>query len=132
LTSCYAQKKKKLEFCGQEFFVKLAKTPEQRRRGLMGVKHLNKNEAMLFIFEGESEQSFWMKNVLIPLDIYFFTKDFKLINKETMKIETPLLKDHLYPTYKSKAPAQYILETASGALSLNEQAFKKCQLKLLF
>ena len=45
----------------------LAKTEEQRRKGLMGVDYLAPDEGMLFEFDEESTQEFWMKNTSIEL-----------------------------------------------------------------
>ena len=53
----------------------LATTPQQHAKGLMFVKHLPENEGMLFVFEEEQPQSFWMKNTLIDLDIIFIGAD---------------------------------------------------------
>ena len=53
----------------------VADTPEKHAQGLMFVKDLPENEGMLFIFEQEAPQSFWMKNTLIDLDIVFIGAD---------------------------------------------------------
>lgn len=45
----------------------LAKTEEQRRKGLMDVEYLAPDEGMLFEFEKEGTQEFWMKNT--PLEL---------------------------------------------------------------
>lgn len=45
----------------------LAKTEEQRRKGLMGVEYLAPDEGMLFEFPREGTQEFWMKNT--PLEL---------------------------------------------------------------
>ena len=45
----------------------LAKTEEQRRKGLMDVEYLAPDEGMLFEFDGEGTQEFWMKNT--PLEL---------------------------------------------------------------
>ncbi len=37
----------------------------------MGRKHLAPNRGMLFIFPYEGEQTFWMKNTFIELDMIF-------------------------------------------------------------
>ena len=54
---------------------RLADTPEKQTKGLMFVKHLPENEGMLFAFDQETEQLFWMKNTLIDLDIVFIGAD---------------------------------------------------------
>lgn len=45
----------------------LAKTEEQRRKGLMDIDYLASDEGMLFEFEKEGTQEFWMKNT--PLEL---------------------------------------------------------------
>ncbi len=49
----------------------LANTPEEHAQGLMFVRELPENAGMLFVFDQEQPQSFWMKNTLIDLDIIF-------------------------------------------------------------
>lgn len=45
----------------------LAKTEEQRRKGLMDIDYLAPDEGMLFEFDEEGTQEFWMKNT--PLEL---------------------------------------------------------------
>ena len=45
----------------------LAKTEEQRRKGLMDIDYLAPDEGMLFEFDKEGTQEFWMKNTPIEL-----------------------------------------------------------------
>ena len=57
---------------------RLADTPEKQEKGLMFVTELPENEGMLFAFEQEEDQAFWMKNTLIDLDIIFIGADKKV------------------------------------------------------
>ena len=51
----------------KKYNCQLAKTEEQRRKGLMDVEYLAPDEGMLFEFEEEGTQEFWMKNT--PLEL---------------------------------------------------------------
>lgn len=87
-----------LEVNGKEYDVKVAKTDEERQKGLSNKKELPQNEGMLFVFDTPEEVSFWMKDTLIPLDIIFIDKDKKVIrtyagipNDETFLTEDNVL-----------------------------------------
>jgi uncharacterized protein len=52
--------------------VEIAETDADRQRGLMGRVALPRQAGMVFLFDGETEGGFWMKDTLIPLSIAFF------------------------------------------------------------
>jgi uncharacterized membrane protein (UPF0127 family) len=96
----------------KEIWVEVAKTPEETSNGLMGRKHLGKDEGMLFIFEAEDYHGFWMKNTLIPLSIAFIDKDGRIVKITDMK---PL-------SLQTHAPPRrviYALEMNKGWFSSN-------------
>lgn len=86
--------------------VEIADDNNERINGLMFRKNLDKNSGMLFIFDDETYQTFWMKNTLIPLDIIFIGKDLKIVD---IKYATPCKEDPC-KLYKSPGPAKYVLE----------------------
>jgi uncharacterized protein len=55
--------------------VEVARTDEERRRGLMYRQNLPPDAGMLFLFPEDEIHGFWMKNTLIPLDMIFIRKD---------------------------------------------------------
>lgn len=71
---------KTIKIKDKEYKVKVAKTPEDRRRGLQGVKKLPENEGMFFIFDEPQTVQFWMKDTEIPLDIIFIDEDYTVIS----------------------------------------------------
>jgi len=75
------QKKKQSQVCFDNycFDVEIAQTAIQRVKGLMFRKRLEKNQSMLFVFGEEKKYSFWMKNVLFPLDIIWLDANKKVV-----------------------------------------------------
>lgn len=63
----------------KEYNVKVAETPEEKRKGLQGIKELKEDEGMLFVFDEAQEVSFYMKDTEIPLDIIFINDDYQVI-----------------------------------------------------
>jgi len=94
----------------KEILVEVAKTPEERAQGLMGRKHLGKDEGMLFIFDREDYHGFWMKNTYIPLSIAFIDREGRIIWITDMKPLT--LESHVPPR-----PILYALEMNKGWFS---------------
>ena len=84
--------------------IELACTDEDRQQGLMYRKKLGEFDGMLFVFPVESEQSFWMKNTYIPLDMIHINK-----KKEVVGVVENATPHDLSPR-KVSAPALYVLE----------------------
>ncbi len=99
-----------LYFQDREIWVEVAQTPGERSVGLMGRKHLGKDEGMLFIFETEDYHGFWMKDTLLPLSIAFIGKDGRIVWMTDMKPLT--LDSHVPPK-----PILYALEMNKGWFS---------------
>lgn len=57
------------------FTVEVARTPAEQAKGLMFRTSLPENGGMIFPFEKPRIGSFWMKNTLIPLDMFFIRAD---------------------------------------------------------
>lgn len=51
--------------------VRLAESAAQQRVGLSRTESLTPGEGMLFVFDGESNRSFYMKGMSFPLDMVF-------------------------------------------------------------
>ena len=53
------------------FKVTVAKTIEEKQKGLSGQKSLGQDKGMLFVFNEKGYYSFWMKDMKFPIDIIF-------------------------------------------------------------
>jgi uncharacterized membrane protein (UPF0127 family) len=88
--------------------IELATTNQERAQGLMDRKSMTDEQGMLFIFKTATEQSFWMKNTYISLDIIYIDDQKAVVSVQ--KNTTPLSEESL-PSFKK---AQYVLEVNAG------------------
>lgn len=86
--------------------VELAVSRGEHQKGLMFRDSLAADSGMLFVFPDEKILKFWMKDTIIPLDILFFDKDGRFINK-FVNVPPLTLSNHV-----SSKPAIYALEVA--------------------
>jgi uncharacterized membrane protein (UPF0127 family) len=91
----------------------VARTREERTKGLMFRKSLDEDKGMLFIFAKEGIYYIWMKNTLIPLDIIWINKNKEAIfiheNAQPCKVE-------ICPRMASRTKASYVLELNAGTV----------------
>jgi uncharacterized membrane protein (UPF0127 family) len=92
----------------KQFTVELAYSWPEQERGLMFRERVAPNEGMLFDFHKESQQAFWMKNTLIPLDMLFIRADGRIAHIAAQT--KPLTTDEV----PSMVPVQAVLEIAGG------------------
>jgi uncharacterized membrane protein (UPF0127 family) len=106
------------------FHVELARTEEERERGLMYRDHLAPDAGMLFLFERPALQTFWMKNTLIPLDMIFISSDRAIVgivaNAEPLTLTPRAVNE----------PSQFVLEIGGGlAARLGIRAGQRLELR---
>lgn len=70
----------KIEIGDKEYNVEVARTEEEKIKGLQEKESLGENEGMLFIYDEPQELAFWMKDTAIPLDIVFIDEDREVIS----------------------------------------------------
>ena len=86
--------------------VAVADDDAERSGGLMGVADLGDLDGMLFLWESPNNSSFWMQDVILPLDIAFFGEDMMLVDRFTM----PLCTTDDCPSYPASGPYNFAVE----------------------
>ena len=99
--------------------VEVARSIQERNKGLMGRKHLPSNQGMLFIFERPQKLSFWTKNTYIPLSIGFFDQNRVLREIHWMKPQNRMEQKPEIHTYRSRCQCQYAIEVNRGWFQKN-------------
>lgn len=79
LMSCSSTQLIDINVGDAELAVEVVATPETRAKGLMDRDELKKDHGMLFVFERETQVSFWMKNTSIPLSIAYINKHGEIV-----------------------------------------------------
>lgn len=92
----------------KQIHLQVVRSEKERSRGLMYKKDIADNEGMLFVFEGEEERSFWMKNTFLHLDMLFLDRNG--VVKKILKNVPPLTES----PRKSQYPAMYVVELKGG------------------
>ena len=88
--------------------IEIADTPDQQQRGLMNRSFMQNDQGMLFIFDEERPQSFWMKNTIIPLDIIYVNSKMNIVS--IAENTTPYSEQSI----PSRGPAIYVVEVNGG------------------
>ena len=110
ITGCAQQTAPAMLLNGHRINLELATTPERQTLGLSGHAPLADDQGMLFIFDQKTVQSFWMKDMLFPLDIIWLDQD------KIVKISKNLPAEGHQPKniYRSDLPVDRVLEITAG------------------
>ena len=99
-------------FKGVAFEVELAVTPEERSQGLMHRQSLGEKQGMLFIYQRDNSPGFWMKNMFIPLDIFWIDAKGTVVGVAANV--PPHQGNDPPPVYRPPSPIRYVLELNAG------------------
>lgn len=113
--------KSSLTINGVNVDVRLAQTPQQHKQGLSGTESLKDNEGMLFEFDKNSKSPpiFWMKGMLIPLDMIWIKHNKVVHLHENVPAPSPDTPDEQLKLYAPNDPVDYVLEVNAGFSKAN-------------
>lgn len=104
---------------GQTFRLWIADESGEQIRGLMFVTREQMaplpdgtQRGMIFAFDRDQSNSFWMRNTIVPLDIAYVDHEGVVVGMHTM---APL--DERYNQYPPKAPYRYAIEVNANRWS---------------
>ncbi|MCX7032591.1 MAG: DUF192 domain-containing protein [Arenimonas sp.] len=112
LLGCAAGNAHWVEIKGQRYTVEVADDGPERNRGLMYRDQLPAGTGMLFLHDIQEPLAYWMKNTRIPLDIFYFDSQRRLVSV-SRGVPACSLGDRC-PPYPSAGPALYVLELNAG------------------
>lgn len=89
--------------------IEVVDTPEARSLGLSGRTTLPEDYGMLFVFPEADRYGFWMKDMLVPIDIIWLSDTGEIVG-----IEASVAPETYPQEFKSPAPVRHVLETRAG------------------
>ncbi len=89
-------------------YVEVADSPPEQQKGLMYRTSMDEYRGMLFIFNGDSPRSFWMKNTPLPLDMVFVNSGMGIV--DINHNATPYCED----VFTSRSGCEYVVEVNGG------------------
>lgn len=98
-----------IKVAGHSLSIYTAKTNQEWQQGLSGVKTLDKNAGMLFVFDSPGFFEMWMKDMNFPIDVIWIDSEFKI-----QEFRTNISPDTYPQTFRSNDIAKYVLEVNAG------------------
>lgn len=108
-TNPYSQGATSAEFGGVPLEIEYATTSSAMLRGLAGREYIPEGYGMLFVFSNDSYHGIWMKDMQVPIDIFWLDAQGHVISISPY-VATSTYPDVFYPS----KPARYVLETRAG------------------
>lgn len=99
--------------------IEIADTIDKQRLGLGGREVLRENEGMLFVYDQALPRRFWMKGMLIPIDMIWMN-DNQVVDISASVQPQPGAADHELEFYSPSSEADKVLEVTSGWAERND------------
>jgi uncharacterized membrane protein (UPF0127 family) len=97
------------EFGGVSLNIDYALSEASREKGLGGRLDIPDDYGMLFVFPKDGFYGFWMKDTLVPLDMFWLDAQGHVVSI------APDVQPDSYPhVFYPSSPARYVLETRAG------------------
>ncbi|HEV7662004.1 MAG TPA: DUF192 domain-containing protein [Chloroflexota bacterium] len=99
--------------------LQVARTNQEHEVGLMNVEYLPPDSGMVFVYQAEAREGYWMYHTLIPLSIAWIDKNGTIVDIQDMaRLNDPNdVQEASRTVYNPAAPYWYALEVNRGWFS---------------
>ncbi len=111
------ERKAQVMIGSQVIVAEMARTAQEREKGLSGVRYLNVNEGMLFVYDEKDYHSIWMKGMRVPIDIIWISGN-QVVGFEENVLPEPGKDISELEIYRPPEPVDRILELRAGRVGL--------------
>jgi uncharacterized protein len=94
------------------FTARVAKTEEERAKGLSDTSSLGDDQAMILVYDTDGKWPITMKGMKYPIDVIWLDKDKKVVY--IVKNATPA--SYPYDVFTPKEDARYVVEVVAGTI----------------
>ncbi|MDO8532702.1 MAG: DUF192 domain-containing protein [Dehalococcoidia bacterium] len=94
--------------------IDVADTMEKSMRGLSGQPRIPLDYGMLWLFAREGETGIWMKDMLVPIDIVWMSREHRVLRVDANTPPQPGAPDRELKIYSPPPGAFSVLEIAAG------------------
>lgn len=108
-TQAFATKAAYASFNGNAIDLEVATSTEDQERGLSGRMSIPDDYGMLFVFQKADRWGFWMKDMKVPIDMYWLSDKGAVVYLQT-DVSPDTYPNVFYPSQ----PVRYVLETRAG------------------
>ena len=98
----------------RDLSVQVVRTAADQARGLGGITSLPWDEGMLFVFSHADSQTFWMKGMVMPIDIIWIAGDRVVGIEKSVPLPEAGAEGQGLALYPSPEPVDRVLEVRSG------------------
>lgn len=99
---------------GQRFLAEVARTDQEKARGLMYRQSLAKDRCMVFLYDTDGYHAIWMKNCLIALDVAWTDRNGVIVELAEQVPPCSPMRGGDCPNYGGTVESRYFIEFAAG------------------
>ncbi len=103
-----------LDLGGKAYRIELALTGPERRLGLMYRQRLAPDEGMLLVYRDSGDHRIWMKNVEIPLRVFWIDSRYEVVAMQRLEP----CREEPCPVFSAGRDSRFVLELSDDAHNL--------------